>query len=278
MTDVHFINNNLTLINIAHTSIKGSMNTKEIFSKKALLILTSMALALYFAAVFLGSATKVSSINLSSNFFIFPNPSFQNAQRQMHYISSFDVKSQKERSSHLTFPKISAPITRADLNSEYHESEIFTIPEIQDAARRIGMEISLSTLGPFYRSVIRLANSGNESKGEIIGYTSGSIIAPLLRQDAMKIFAVNTGNRLSRSHDLKSTRGWKSPSTFGLTLLLGAYGARYAYDQGCTKAELLAINDNAKQHEILVRHYKRLGLKPVREVDESISCIAGIDA
>ena len=62
---------------------------------------------------------------------------------------------------------------------------------------------------------------------------------------------------------------------FGLSVLLGAYGMRYAYEKGCTKAELLAINDNEKQHEILVRHYKRLGLRPVKEVTEDISCIPG---
>jgi hypothetical protein len=154
------------------------------------------------------------------------------------------------------------------------KKDVFDCAEIENAAHRIGMELSLTTLGPFYRSVVRLRNSSNE-KGKILGYTSGSILPPLLRQDAMKIFAVNTGNQLSRNTTIKQTRGWSSPSMFGLSVLLGAYGMRYAYEKGCTKAELLAINDNEKQHEILVRHYKRLGLRPVKEVTEDISCIPG---
>jgi hypothetical protein len=153
---------------------------------------------------------------------------------------------------------------------------LFSCADIQDAARRIGMEITLSTLGPFYRTVIRLAAKDEAGpKGKIIGYTSGTVTPPLLRQDAMKIYFVNTGNQLSRKDDLKKSRGWTSPTTFGLSLLLGAYGVRYAYDQGCTKAELLAINDNERQHTILRRHYQRLGLKPVREVTEDLSCIPG---
>ena len=114
-------------------------------------------------------------------------------------------------------------LARSDLGGK-----VFTSTEIQDAARQIGMEISLSTLGPFYRSVIRFkSNSSSDQKGEIIGYTSGSVLPPLLRQDAMKIFSVNTGNQLSRNTTLKQQRGWTSPSTFGLTLILGAYGARF---------------------------------------------------
>jgi hypothetical protein len=31
---------------------------------------------------------------------------------------------------------------------------------------------------------------------------------------------------------------------------------RHAYDCGCSKAELLAINDAPKQHAVLVRFYK----------------------
>ena len=64
-------------------------------------------------------------------------------------------------------------------------------------------------------------------------------------------------------------------NVYGLSLLLGFYAARHAYDSGCTRAELLAINDNDKQHAILKRHYQRLGLRPVREVSEDITCIPG---
>ena len=91
----------------------------------------------------------------------------------------------------------------------------------------------------------------------------------------MKILSVNTGNVFSKTKNEKQERGWTSPSTFGLSLLLGAYAVRCAYDQGCTKAELLAIHDDDRQHAILKRHYQRLGLKPVRYVSEDIASIPG---
>jgi hypothetical protein len=162
------------------------------------------------------------------------------------------------------------------MNALESESDIFTCQDIDDASRRCGMEISLSTLGPFYRVVMRLAEGDTENKkGKIIGYTTGSIFSPLLRQDTMLIYGVNSGNMMSKASPEKKERGWSSPSTLGLSLLLGAYAGRYAFDQGCVKAELLAINDDERQHAILRRHYQRLGLKPVRQVTEDLASIPG---
>jgi hypothetical protein len=157
--------------------------------------------------------------------------------------------------------------------SSIDSSELCTSLEIEEAAHRCGMELSIKTLGPFYRAVIRLAKKGET--GKIIGYTTGSIIPPLLRQETMVITSVNSGNSLTRKRSQKENRGWTCPTTFGLSLLLGAYAGRFAFDKSCSKAELLAINDSERQHSILKRHYLRLGLKSVREITESISSIPG---
>lgn len=47
--------------------------------------------------------------------------------------------------------------------------------------------------------------------------------------------------------------------------------AAYGFEQGCTKAEILAINDDDETHRKLVLYYKRLGFKPVREVTGGIA-------
>lgn len=44
-------------------------------------------------------------------------------------------------------------------------------------------------------------------------------------------------------------------TTFGVGLLVGALAVKYAYDCGCTKAELLAIKDDDRyeQHKLRLR-------------------------
>ncbi|KAJ1475965.1 hypothetical protein T484DRAFT_3137015 [Baffinella frigidus] len=170
--------------------------------------------------------------------------------------------------------------------------EEITIEELEATAELWGLSLSFSNLGPFYRAVVRLKNDqpgageGDTSgKDEAFAYTTGSILGSLLRQDTMRIASVNTGNAFSgssrnaggerdRSAMIKE-RGWRSPSVNGISILLGAYAMVHARDKGCTKAELLAIKDEDRQHAVLTRHYKRLGMVPVREITEDIACVPG---
>lgn len=48
---------------------------------------------------------------------------------------------------------------------------------------------------------------------------------------------------------------------------------RHAYDKGCKKAELLAINDNEKSHQLLLGFYRTAGFVAVKEVTNDISCV-----
>jgi hypothetical protein len=60
----------------------------------------------------------------------------------------------------------------------------------------------------------------------------------LMRQDTMQISFVNTGNPNSMTTEKKVSveeRGFRSNSVYGLSLLLGAYAMRYAYDNGCRR-------------------------------------------
>ena len=68
-------------------------------------------------------------------------------------------------------------------------------------------------------------------------------------------------------------RSWRSQSVHGLTLLIGYYAMRLAYDEGCRRAELLAINDDDRQHMLLVRFYRRLGFRELRPVTEDLRSV-----
>jgi len=63
------------------------------------------------------------------------------------------------------------------------------------------------------------------------------------------------------------------PGTYGLGLILGGCAACFGRECGATRAELLAIFDDPRQNKILVRYYKRLGFKEVRDVGDSLQSI-----
>jgi hypothetical protein len=58
----------------------------------------------------------------------------------------------------------------------------------------------------------------------------------------------------------------RAQTAFGLALLLGTVAFTHARALGCSRAELLAIDDGNAYAERLVRYYARLGFTPVREV------------
>lgn len=50
----------------------------------------------------------------------------------------------------------------------------------------------------------------------------------------------------------KATIGLDNKSIFGLGLFVGAAAVRHGYDCGCTRAELLAINDSDLYHSKVI--------------------------
>ena len=157
------------------------------------------------------------------------------------------------------------------------QRDIATLDEIEAAARSAGFTFTQTNMGPLYRVILRLVpEPGEDGKGKAIGYTNGALTPPLLRQDTMQISFVNTGNPNSMTNEKRVSveeRGFRSNSIYGLSLLLGAYAMRWAYDNGCRRAELLAIKDNERQAKVLRRHYSRLGFRAVREVTDDITCV-----
>jgi hypothetical protein len=58
----------------------------------------------------------------------------------------------------------------------------------------------------------------------------------------------------------------RAQTAFGLALLIGAVAFVHADAQGCSRAELLAIDDCNEYAERLVKYYARLGFAPIRAV------------
>merc|ERR1712070_1233197 len=53
----------------------------------------------------------------------------------------------------------------------------------------------------------------------------------------------------------------------------GSWALCWAFDKGCKKAQLLAVNDNERMHKILIALYRGFGFKIMREVGEESNSI-----
>lgn len=132
---------------------------------------------------------------------------------------------------------------------------LVTQAEVAAAARRRGLHLSASELGPFYRIVCR----ERDEDGPIVGLTTG-FVAPafgLMHCDTLQVFT-----RGRRGEDGQRVRG----GLLGLGLLLGGATFSFGLAKGCRKAEILAINDDDGWHERLVKYYSYFGFVPVCKV------------
>ncbi|KAL4420811.1 hypothetical protein ABPG75_010467 [Micractinium tetrahymenae] len=159
-------------------------------------------------------------------------------------------------------------------------SDLLTFEEVQTIARERGLEISVKTLGPFYRIVCRdaverqpdvrrassleraaaEAGEGVGGSGRVLAVTSGFLVPPplgLMHCDTLQVFT-----RGQRGEEGARTRG----GALGLGLLMGAATFSFGAAAGCRKAEILAINDDDAWHDRLVTYYLRFGFVPVRVV------------
>ena len=58
----------------------------------------------------------------------------------------------------------------------------------------------------------------------------------------------------------------------GICFVIGSWALRWAYDKGCRRAELLAVDDSPQMHAVLVALYRSFGFSVERYVgEESIS-------
>ncbi|KAK6143620.1 hypothetical protein DH2020_023968 [Rehmannia glutinosa] len=125
--------------------------------------------------------------------------------------------------------------------------------DIMDSSRAQNLDLKLQTFGPFFRITAKSLKTQRElgrAEGVVRVWFGGKI----LHLDSMRL--------------QRETIGMEK-SIFGIGLFIGAVAIRHGYECGCSKAELLAINDTDLYHAKLVKFYKRIGFKTVYEVTGS---------
>ncbi|GMH32367.1 hypothetical protein BSKO_00201 [Bryopsis sp. KO-2023] len=130
--------------------------------------------------------------------------------------------------------------------------ELLTVKEVQAIAERRGLWLGIESLGPGYK--IECRDGGK--KGNVLGFTNGFIVpfASYMHCDTL----------FTKGAKLKDEKeAWGG---LGLGVLLGVATFAFGNQQGCRKAEILAINDDEYTARRLVKYYKYFGFKFVKEV------------
>lgn len=151
-----------------------------------------------------------------------------------------------------------------------------TREEIAFAAKQRGLAIDTTTVGPFFKITARrlptraaafdgadVGVAADVDDADIIGEHDGFIAPPpfgILHMDSMRIY-----NSRVRGDDERAAMR----SLFGISILLGSTSALMAHEAGCTKMELLAIDDGNEYAAKLVKYYGRLGFETVRKVGDN---------
>ena len=116
--------------------------------------------------------------------------------------------------------------------------DIVSLEEVKAIAARRGLHLTVRQLGPAYRIVCRDGKSSSQQT--ILGVTSGFIVPMLglMHCDTLQIFTKALGGE----EGLRVRTG-----LLGLGLLIGAATFAFGREQGCRKAEILAINDDGEE-------------------------------
>lgn len=114
------------------------------------------------------------------------------------------------------------------------KSPIPTMSDIVESSKLQNLHLQVKTLGPFFRVVGLNLQNEKQELGRAEGVMRPWIDGKVLHLDSMRMN--------------KATIGIDKKSIFGLGLFVGAAAIRHGYDCGCTKVELLAINDSDLYH------------------------------
>ena len=168
---------------------------------------------------------------------------------------------------------------------------VLTYEDVSSRARADHqLALTLTTIGPYFRLTcyqddvndsgdVNGVNGVDHVKSDakvLLGESEGVVVPPLgvLHVDSMRIYNSKL-KRLTKRREQIEQRGqiaqWeqrnvKSIGMMGLGRLLAKALAAYGLENGCRKAEILAINDDDETHRKLVLYYRRLGFKVVKEV------------
>ena len=157
--------------------------------------------------------------------------------------------------SFLMFPKIVGRSyqVRADLKllgSRRDDVDFFGISDIEEYAKVSGLILNCTTTGPLLR--IEAFPIGDT---ELIGY-----LTAFIRPIPFGLFHLDTIKVKNRRQNLGYLRKNWTIDGPGISFIMGSYALRWAYDRGCRKSQLLAVNDSPLMHAVLSRLYQRFVL------------------
>lgn len=175
---------------------------------------------------------------------------------------------QHARSCMASNSKLSSSSTpQIERDADTSQQSIATQEQLDEYAKSVGVEISLTTLGPGYRAVARAVYDPEQ----ILGYCEGFVrpAGDILHVDKLEVWK----KALDRAKK-ENPEGFKNGGqVFGVSILLGYRTMLFGKEKGCDRAEFLAIDDEAFQHKRLVRFFRRAGFQKIRYVGEDISNI-----
>lgn len=193
-------------------------------------------------------------------------------------VLSHVAKSTNAFSSHgwsVSFSTTQLPSLRqsglGDRVSKMDGNEYMSISKIEEYAGICGLRLQVTSTGPYLRiEAFPTSNSlmSPNAHAQPIGFLTAFIrpIPPLL-------FHLDTIQVQNRRQSLSFSReGWTSDGP-GISFIMGSYALLWAYQRGCRKTELLAVNDSDQMNRILVRLYKSFGFSTVREVGDDFASV-----
>ncbi len=128
-------------------------------------------------------------------------------------------------------------------------------------ARSSGLDLRVTTFGPFFRATCRLLNN----QTHILGVSEGVCRLGILHIDSMVV----PEGQARKAEEC----GGQGARVGGVGTLLGTFVLAHGSERGCRLAEILAVDDGGEGHKRLVRHYGRLGLEEVKYVGDGVEDI-----
>jgi hypothetical protein len=152
------------------------------------------------------------------------------------------------------------PLAASSQGDVAQTGPLLSVNQVTAAAAARGLALRLTTLGPLF-TVAATVDDVDDTPLEV-GLLQGFLLPPplggLLHLDSVRVF----------NSRLRGTLRGKAQSPFGIAVLLGAAAFAHAAAAGCTRAELLAIDDGNGYAQRLVTYYRRLGFVVVRTVGD----------
>eukprot|EP01038_Epipyxis_sp_PR26KG_P004670 gene4670-6561_t len=146
----------------------------------------------------------------------------------------------------------------------------FNIEQIEKYASKLGILIRASEVGGVFLRLeaYTIGPTGSNESAELIGYLTGFI-----RPIPFKLFQLDTIQVKNRRQTLGFKRkNWKMDGP-GISFIMGSWALKWAYDRGCKSAELLAVRDSDRMHDILVKLYQSFGFVFLRAVNDDSGSI-----